>query len=41
MTIALPSTAGFTSSTYDIVRNVVRPARTSRGTVEPAAAMPK
>jgi hypothetical protein len=39
--IALPSTCGLTNSTYDIVRNVVSPARSSRGTVEPARAIPK
>jgi hypothetical protein len=37
-TIAFPSTSGFTKSTYDIVRKVVSPARSSRGMVEPAAA---
>ena len=41
MMMALPSTCGFTSKTYDIVRKVVRPARSSRGIVEPAAAIPK
>jgi hypothetical protein len=39
--IAPPSTCGFTKSTYDIVRNVVSPARSSRETVDPLAVIPK
>ena len=41
MAIAFPSTSGFTNRTYDIVKNVVTPARISTGTLEPELEMPK